>query len=472
MKESKLLEMIGSFSPSEGRSFLEFLKSPFFNQNTTSVKLFQKIWRHAPDFPTDRVDRYLIWSQIEPQQAPEDKEIAYQMSYLLRLAERFLGQLRYESDKRLVEFHVLDACENRILEKHYRQQLKRLRRLPAKGLNRSEDLLHHQYQVSGVEVRNMQRKQVRTYDENLQQTVDYLDEYYLVSKLRLTCELINRQSILSDRFDIRQVDELLAYVKHHNQETLPAMTAYHQLLLLLTGQSDATGFEKLQAVLTEHFDSFPDQEKRELFSSAQNYCIRQVRAGESEYLKALFDLYKTSLKSDFWLVGGIFSPWKYKNMASVGLRVGEFEWVESFLESYKSKLPPDFRENAWAYNMADLHYHQGRYEEALRGLMRVEFTDVFYSLDTRKMMLMIYLEQGAEEPLYSLVSSFKLYLRRNKLISENNRQAYTNFVNLVHAIQRASSRVTSPDQLAARIQETQPLVEESWLLAQAKRVAL
>ena len=470
MNGSKLLEMVKSFSPAEGRRFLDFLKSPFFNTNPTATKLFQKIWKQAPAFPPARLDRYLLFSQINPQYAPDDKEIAYQMSDLLRLAERFLGQVRYEAEKHLVEYHILDACEERALEKHYRQQLKRLRRLPPTNLRRSEDHLHHQYQISGVEVRHLHRKQVRASDQNMQQLVDHLDEYYLVSKLRLTCELINRQSILSDRFAIRQVDELLVYVKHHDQENKPAMMAYHQLLLLLTDQSHAAGFEKLRSVLTEHFGSFTIGEKRELFSYAQNYCIRQVRAGEADYLKALFDLYKVSLQSDFWLEDGIFSPWKYKNMASVGLRVGEFEWVERFLEGYRPKLPLDFRENAWAYNMADLHYHQGRYEEALRGLMRVEFTDVFYSLDTRKMMLMIYLEQGAEEPLISLVSSFKLYLRRNKLVAENTREAYLNFVNLVYAVQRAATRDVGAAELEARIRETQPLVEEAWLLGQVRRV--
>ena len=201
----------------------------------------------------------------------------------------------------------------------------------------------------------------------------------------------------------------------------------------------------------------------------RNYCIRKVRAGESEFLKELFALYKLGLTTGNMFESNILSPWKYKNIASVGLRLEEFEWVREFIETYKTRLPIEFQENAYAYNLADLHYRTGAYDKALRGLLRVEFSDVFYSLDTRKMMLMIYFEQGEEEPMRSLIASFRLFLKRNTLISENNRKAYSNFVNLVQAIHKQASTQSDVGLILEKIDQTRPLIEEGWLMEMAKK---
>jgi hypothetical protein len=81
------------------------------------------------------------------------------------------------------------------------------------------------------------------------------------------------------------------------------------------------------------------------------------------------------------------------------------------------------------------------------------------------MMLMIYFEQGAEEAMVSLIAAFRTYLRRNKLISESNREAYSNFINLLNAIYKRSE---SPEKLVEKIANTQPLVEENWLQKKVK----
>ena len=130
-------------------------------------------------------------------------------------------------------------------------------------------------------------------------------------------------------------------------------------------------------------------------------------------------------------------------------------------------LRPEFRENAIAYNLANLHFHQQEYKPALKSLMSVEFSDVFYALDTRRMMLMIYFEQEEEEAFLSLVSSFRTFLRRNKIISRQNKAAYKNFVDALARIFRAreSGNTQRMKQLATKIQQTSPLVEGEWLLS-------
>ncbi len=467
MQNSKLVDLLRIFDPADLRRLDEFLASPYFNKNQNLLALFRTLRALAPEFPPERCNKFDVWAAAHGGRPGSDAEIASEMNALLRQIEAFLGYEQYQQDERLIDFHKLEAFEKRHLDKHFRLQLKRIHSDLSAETAHNERHFLHRYQVTGSEVREMHHKQVRTYDTNLQQMVDYLDDFYLIARLRLTCELINRQSILSGSYDTRLAGELMAYLRNYDHQKVPTMAAYYLVLRLLTGEAAPDDYPRLASLLIQNTSAFDAEDSRELFSYAQNYCIRQVKAGEPGYLKELLILYRAALETGSLLEDGLLSAWKYKNIASVGLQLREFEWVETFIHAYKSKLPEDFKENAFDYNLADLHYHRGEYEQALKKLLKVEFTDVFYALGTRKMMLMIYFEQGSTESMLSLISSFRLFLRRNQLISESNQKAYSNFVNLVHAIYRASEVGTDADKLRQQIESTQPLVEEAWLLSKA-----
>ncbi|MFN8393921.1 MAG: hypothetical protein U0176_04535 [Bacteroidia bacterium] len=469
MHQSKLVTLLRTFRPAEMRRFEDFLSSPYFNKSGNLIAMFRAIRESAPEFSPEGCDRFAVWERAHPGRPGSEQEIATEMNALLRLAETFLGMEQYHQKEQLRDLHILEAMEKRPLEKHFRLQLKRIHQRLEMTPVRDEQHFWWRYQAAGTEVREMLNRQARTYDANLQEMVDDLDDFYLISRLRLTCELINRQFILSGHYDTGLTSDLLAHLSNYDHEKVPAMAAYYMVLRLLTGEAGEESFQGLSRLLVDNAAALGGEYWRELFSYAQNYSIRQVRAGEASYLGQLLRLYRAALDSGNIMEDGVLSAWKYKNIASVGLRLAEYDWVEGFINRYKPMLPEDLRENAYAYNLADLHYHRREYDQALRCLLRVEFTDVFYSLDTRKMMLMIYFEQGATEAMLSLISSFRTFLKRNQLISEHNRLAYTHFVNLVQAIYRTSESDGDVGKLRSQIAETQPLVEEAWLLEKAAK---
>lgn len=461
MIDSKLIQMLKTFSTAEFRRFGEFLASPYHNKQADLVQLYAYLLKQAPAFRPKKLERDAVWKAVFPKKAFDDRRLAYLMSDLVTLGEQFVGLEYYRRRAPLPEIHTLSACEDRLLEKHFLQNERRLIKANHDFPYRNEDFYYHNYLMSGASVRFLHRKGVRAYDKGLQEMVNHLDDYYLITKLRLTCELINRQSILSGTYDINLVDELLAYLRNYKVDMIPAMAIYFQILRILTEEEDDRHFHDLKQLMEAHLHRFPDREKQSLFSYAQNYCIRRVRKGEPRYLQELFELYQGAIADEILLEDGLLSPWKYKNIASVGLRVRAFDWVREFIQAYRDRLQGDFAESAVAFNQANLHYHLGEYAQALRQLMTVAFTDPFYALDTRKMMVMIYFEQGEEEALLSLLAAFRVFLRRNKLVSEGNRAAYTNFLNLVQALYRGAAD-------KELIRSTQPLVEEDWLLQRLK----
>ena len=465
MYGSKLIDVLKTLTPAAWKELELFLASPYFNRNQDLLRLAVLLRKESPTFKEERIDRYLLFAKLFPDEAAEDKVIRQHMSGLLKLVERFLGMKLYESENLLVESHILKACEDRDLKKHYRHHRRQLEKKTEGHPFRDERYYYYKFIQADLDTQYVHRKRKRSYDHNLQETVDYLDDFYLITKLRLTCELINRQNILSATYDIRLVDELLNYLQGYDFEKIPAMEIYFRILKILTASDTHPHFQRLKSLMQTELRLFPETSQKEIFSYAQNHCIQQIKRGNTGYHEELFGIYQEGLRSGLLIEEGGLSPWKFKNIVSNGLGLGKFEWVENFMDEFSGLIREEFRDTALAYNRAHLYYHRKEYSTALKTLNTVEFSDIFYALGTRKIMLMIYFEQKEVESMLSLVSSFKLFLRRNKLISEGNRQAYLNFTNLVQALYRfQESDGEDREELETQIRETQPLVEEAWLV--------
>jgi hypothetical protein len=472
MQQSKAIALLRCLTAKEIRRFDDFMQSPYFDVPQEVRAVWRVLLPLAPAFPDADIDRLQIVAAAFPgRPLPSDNEISKLLTHLLQLAEQFIAVEDLRRTPADSEWRVLAAYHRYGLEKNFQGSLRRAQRMLADMPHRDEQWLHLQFAVTGIEARNQVHNQARTPDQHLQRMADTLDDYYLSTRLRLSCELVNRQTIISSDAQTPLPAFAQLLLSASATSTTPSVQVYAQLLRLLTEGEDTRHFARLLTQIDTHRAILSPDELRELYSYAQNYCIRRIRLGESDFLRALFDIYALLIRDGALLENGELSPWKYKNIASVGLQLGEFDWVEDFVTRYRPALPEAFRDNAYAYNLADLAYHRGDYAAAQRQLVQVEFSDVFYSLGTRKILLKIYYEQGDTEPLLSLIQAFRVYLRRNKLISEINRKSYTHFLHIVHQLWKAQhSTEDRRAALLALIDSTQPLVEEAWLRKMAEEI--
>ena len=98
-------------------------------------------------------------------------------------------------------------------------------------------------------------------------------------------------------------------------------------------------------------------------------------------------------------------------------------------------------------------------------LRDVEYSDVVYALGAKSMLLRTYYEQGEYMALDSLIDSFRIFLRRNKVISKNLKREYINFVNLVKRLTSITANDTKAiADLHRRVSQTSYSMPKNWLL--------
>ncbi len=152
-------------------------------------------------------------------------------------------------------------------------------------------------------------------------------------------------------------------------------------------------------------------------------------------------------------------------MITISLRVGEFEWAENFIQEYSEYLSPGIRENARTFNLANLYSHQKRHDKVIELLRNVEYNDVVYSLGSKLILLRTYYELGEFLALDSLIDSFRIFLRRNKVISKSLKREYNSFLNFVKKLTTLDS--SNPAAIAAfhqRVMSVSSTTPKKWLL--------
>lgn len=459
MSSLKIYDFLSRLDGREQRQFKKFCFSPYFNE-TEEIKPLLHLLCSQDVFPDNRA----IHDCLYPGEVFKDLRIRHLLSHLQKLGERFLAIRQFEKRPLLRQTLLLEALRGLNLEKHYRHQLRKAQTLRSKQ-SQDPDLYLSFHLLEKEQNAWLEQAGARSLFSNLQATSDTLDAYYILSKLKYACTFLNNRNIVDFDLNNRLLSEILALLEKEDFSSVTAIPLYTQVYKMLLQPEEEQHFYQLKELLDQHDAAFSAGEARDLYALAQNYCIGRINRGRGEFLRELFELYRRVLERKIIFREGWLPPSDLKNIVVVGLRLEEYDWVEKFIEKYHKKITPDFRENAYTYNLAKLYFYRKEYSRVLRLLREVEYEDLFYNLDSKTMLLKIYFEWEEVEALDSLARSFLLYLQRNKTIAEKHKRTYIHLVRFV----RKLSRLRPGDQvswqnLGNKIESTPDIADRKWLL--------
>ncbi|MEL6805808.1 MAG: hypothetical protein AAFO91_18735, partial [Bacteroidota bacterium] len=229
----------------------------------------------------------------------------------------------------------------------------------------------------------------------------------------------------------------------------------------------------LRQALEEDGETFRFAERRAMYKYALNFCIRRINAGEAGYLEESFGIYQAMLDAGLLHVQGEISHTDFKNIATSGVRLGAYEWVADFIERYSPEVGGGLGENVVIYCRAYLYAASGRAREAMRLLQEVQFTDVYYALSARTLLLQIYYEQADWDGLEYQLKAYQLFLQRNRHLSQRNRKLYLKFARMLGQLLKlafSSASLSRSDyqkasqQLHEKIAQQEEVAHKAWLL--------
>lgn len=481
MPKPRIINLLEALSSQEIRRFVTFVESPYFNQNKKLIRLAKYLAGSHPDFRESEVaNKRLFRAAYGKDTAYEEQWVFDHLSQLRRLLEQFLAQTEFEKDSAGEMRYLLHALSERDMSDSFPKVARKAEKKLSQPAKKNATYFLNHFLIQEIRLSQTQRARKRSVDEKqeaaLKDMVRSLDRFYLANKLKLSCEMRNRSRIVNTAYPFDLMTEIGHALTKPEQIYLetPVVSIYFTIYRMLTEEEAAADyFAELVGLLEKFGDTVARTEAVAMYAFAQNYCIQQINRGNSAYLRELFLLYQRMLSAGILIESdGYLAHWNYKNIATVGARMGEDEWVRAFIEKYRDNLDPAYRESAYNYNLAAYYYETKAYAAAMKLLQQVEFTDIFYHLSAKSILLKIYYELEEEEALSYLMLAFSALLRRNRHISRSQVEVYENFLRFVRQAQRLRSRVGNTganklipqlDQLSEKIDQSKSVANVNWL---------
>jgi len=431
MEQARFIKILQQLSGRQRQKYMAFLRSPYFNNSEKIIKLNELVFTGK-----EPLTKEYIYAQVYPDEKFDVRRLPDLMYKSLKLLQEFLTEEQFAHKTWDRKINLLGYIRENEMDELKGVVLREMEELRTSNLLRDSDYFFEEFQYR-AETDKIFLSQARLQGEqSLQQKVDSLDLFYLAAKLRDSCDMMNRTRIFATGYDFHLLDGLLAMIKADfaRYTQYPAISLYYRIILMLRDPENTSIFFELKEEVFLHIQFFSQDEQRSLYGYLQNYCIRQVNNGNFEFYKELLQLYHHMFDRQMMDERNKNLQWDLKNIVSTALRLGDYEWTHRIISEVKEKLPKDVRENAYNYNLANYYYETQEFAKAKKLLQTVEFTDVYYSLGSKSMLLKIYFEQEEEEAFYSFVAAFKAYLTRNKTISKDNNIIYNNLVKFARQV--------------------------------------
>lgn len=482
MHNSKLVQLIASFSDKELKDLDKYLLYQVDAQSNVYC-LFEILKNAYPEFNPDSLNKETVFKQLFGNGTFKDIKVREQMSALRKLSEGFLIYIEHQKNDYYNNLALLKQYRKRNLGNLFQQQIKNLQILIDSDNYLNIEKNKREYLLADEKNNYFEQQQNIAHDDAISIRNENFDKFYFSSKLRTLCEISNREKILNVAFNKSIKEEVITIIESNKKLYLdvPAIHCYYEIFLLLKTDNDAKQFHLTLNTLNRYQKSFTDSELKSMYAYLSNYCIQHVNKGYSEFTPILFEMQKLLLQNKILLENGALSHISYRNIVAIAIKLKEYSWAEKFIEDYKNTISGQHQENAYNLSKSNLLYAKHNYSETIYLLNQVEFTDVYYASTAKFTLLKAYYASKEFDTLDYFVSSFQLYLKRNKDVSINFKKSSENFLKHFKKLLLIQKQLDFKEKekiekkskdLIQKIQEEKTMANKAWLLEEISKIKL
>ncbi len=433
MKDTKVYHFLSGLTKTELNRLSKYLESPYFNRNEILLTIYYQLEQHFRNNSSAELGTTSIWNQIYPQTPYHGDRFRKLCSELMDLCEAFLAQQIYDDNPLHQANYLLQAVHHKQIERMYTSATNTARNLAKKQFFKPASYYYYLYEIEknlykleNVELNRASKKNIEKI--NLEKIVSNLDYFYISEKLKYYCSLLSWNKIIALDKNLLFIQEIIKIARSAEFIDIPPIAIYLKIQDTIIDFENENHYFELKHLIEKYIDLFPVDEAKNIMDNAINYTILKGNKGNFVYLKESLDLYKKSLDKELLYVNSEITPWTFKNIVSIALRQKEYEWTENFIIQYGDKINKLYQQNAVNFGLAMVYFSKKEFGKTISLLNKVEYDEIYYSLDAKVLTISTYYELDEYMFLGSFFESFKNYLNRNKNVSQSNKIRYLNLI--------------------------------------------
>ena len=449
-----IVKILKSFSEVEINEFGKFLNSPFFNNHSTVTRLYGELVKFHPDYPDKSVSRQKLFNVASNGKKFDDQLMRKYLSRLTKFAEEYLSivQMRKEKDKK--EFNILVQLSQRNLKDAYSRKLKSLEEFYKREQNIDHDyfLTRHQMSTLKHNLKSLENNVAMNADD-IHDSFDYLLNYFLFQSVNMIAYLqtdiftfrINENTdllqLLIDKLNIEEfMKEIRSITPPQNTSTLAFLNILLNDFNLTSAKSNMTVYKNLKKLVYENSEKFSKSILQYYLKRLIIFCVIENAKGKNDMNKEIFENYKMLTEKNLFDIDGTkeLTLLDFRLILSSSLKAGEFDWAKKFISKNLGMVKDEVRNNIFNYAHACLSFHEERYTEALDYVSMIEFESMPLTIDIYVIKSKIFYLLGHTDSAFSVVDSFRHYIKSNKMMSDIQKEALLNFLRYFRKILRYS----------------------------------
>ncbi len=416
MIHSKAIDVLKTFSKEELKQFSDFVRSPFHNKNKNLIKLFDVLEKYHPEF---EVENEKVYSDVSPGKDYNHNNLKKLMSEMFEVLEKYLIQIRFEKENLLKKVFLLQECDYHYLDNIFLNNYGKFKK-------EFSDFQAMFYEKSLFETTVFQfylyREKLNLAINNIFKKSDYNVCYFIfqflyglqdIQNIRKNHNLTNEISALELFSENIKLDNFIRELYRNKTENNFLLLVCNLTMLLIEPDKEEY-FDNAKEILMKfpvvkeaYYENF-----YQYLTFLENYCKRKSDNGVYKFQYEYFDLIKLglSIRNPDDMYYHSIDTKEYSNIIKASLFANEIKWMEQFIIRCSDDKHVDQPENIYNYGMAFLKYAEKDYEESLRYISMVEFTDLVKKVDMKILTLRCYYELNFFDSAISIIDSLRHFV--------------------------------------------------------------
>ena len=450
----KVIKIISTFSREELRKFGSFLNSPYFNSSKRLIKLFNVLKLYYPAFNNSLLTKERIYKKVFPGKTFNDGTLRSLMIHLENKARLFVSVecsladhstdplLKYFSDKNLAELFKLEYIKSR-------DDLKKRRKTVKMDFYREFKIEAKRYNFILLNEKMTKRSIAGEMQISLELSFVSLINFFLM-------ELINI-SIHSERdnMQVKENDDSAFIARTLKAFNLPKiyneiksknpydniLKIYIAIYEMYLNSDKPEQYYTYRSLIKKNINDLNPDELSFHYSNLISYSLKMIFSKNNfeirkEFQIELMILYKELLKNGYYKSEkcDFVTPILFRNILLSSLKLKEYKWIYSLIQHSEKYLHKKDVENVKKLSFAYYYFEMKDFRKTLVMLRDFKGSSFIFIYDIKNLTVKAYYELGYFDEALSYINSYKVFLKRNLLVTEENKIRYTNFLNYTEKI--------------------------------------
>ena len=332
MYHTNLLELFGKLNNEEIRKLKKFVVSPYFFRHNDVVKLYEYLFSKKY-LSENNTNRTKIFTALYGNVAYDDARLRYITSLALDVLEQFFQTEKNNQN----EVQNLLSISKTLHEKQLNHQAANFlqKAVSLHQTKPTQNAAHWQQQLQlEEELFKQSNQQSRSKENNLQNILSTLDQYYVTQLLKYACIAISYQQIIKHDYQYLLLQNVLELAQKDASILNETSIIYYKIYQIYT-TTETHYFDEILHLLPNHARYFSLDELKDIYLLIINFGIKQLNSGNKLFAQKLYSIYKSGLQNKVFIENENISRFTFTNIVFTGLQTGDFDGVFSFIKNHE-----------------------------------------------------------------------------------------------------------------------------------------